>query len=230
MTNTITTWMWDSPWRRGKYSHRDVNRLLRMLDRTLPTEFQLVCFTNKPTGIDPRVKVLPLPSDPRDFDYNGGGANCFIRMWLFTQEAREVLGVDSVLNLDLDCIVTGDLSPMLNSPHDFHINAKAGSPRHYNGAMFKVTLGMNPEMYTELSPEAFKRALIFLRGRGIFPVGSDQAWMSHMIKGAPTWTAKDGVYHLWAMHDKGEVPPGCRIVFLSGGDVPDLPLSKLGET
>jgi hypothetical protein len=73
-------------------------------------------------------------------------------------------------------------------------------------------------------------------------IGSDQAWMSHAIKGAPTWTKRDGIFSFRldiklkvALRGRGRIagrggatqtmrsgalPPEARIVFFHGLEDP----------
>jgi len=102
------------------YSSDDVNRLAAQVRRHLPRPHRFVCFTDDPTGLDPRIEALPLPElglPP------GHGDTRWRKLGLFR---RDLGGPDAPLTgttlfLDIDLVVVDDLSPFFDLPGDFFI-------------------------------------------------------------------------------------------------------------
>lgn len=141
--------------------------------------------------------------------------DCYRRLALFSPHA--VLLGDRLVSIDLDCVVFGDLAPLL-TPQDFKIAKGKISP--YNGSMWMLRAGAHPEVFTKFDPnkspnEAFAHTDPETGGNYL---GSDQAWISHMLPGMPTWGPKDGVYmhYLLPQYTRTVKPANCRIVFFPG--------------
>ncbi len=65
-----------------------------MLERHVHIPHRLVCVTDDPAGIDPRVEIVPLWDKCRAL----GG--CYNRLWVFSHEARDLFG-DRFVCIDL---------------------------------------------------------------------------------------------------------------------------------
>lgn len=79
-----------------------VNRMLSMLTRHLAEPFDLYCITEDSTGLDPEIKVIAPP-----FDVPGW----WNKIFLFSP----VMPQGETLYLDIDQIITGDLTPLLET-------------------------------------------------------------------------------------------------------------------
>lgn len=111
-----------------------------------------------------------------------------------------------------------------------------GTP--YCGSLFMLNIGYRPDVFFGFDPAA---AANLRKTHGY--IGSDQAWMSHMIKGAPFWKKADGVFSFRLdiqlrvrmrnrgmiaskngpaslPHRDGSLPSRARIVFFHGAEDP----------
>jgi hypothetical protein len=158
----------------------------------------MVCVTDMPEGIDGSVRIVPLWGDLREY------GRCFVRLKAFAPEMRDILG-ERVLSLDLDTLVLGDLSPLLDRPESFVIWADPSRITPYCGSMWMVTPGAYPEVFSafDIAEHATLKARF-----GYF--GSDQAWMAYKLPGAATWTRHDGVmsFKNHVLKVKGDVLTG----------------------
>ncbi|MGD9388436.1 MAG: hypothetical protein PVI87_09465, partial [Gammaproteobacteria bacterium] len=59
----------------AKYGPAYANILRAMLERWLEPPFRLVCFTDDPHGLDPRIETRPLPDVPVGPDWPERGWN-----------------------------------------------------------------------------------------------------------------------------------------------------------
>lgn len=214
---TVVTFKWETPGYRAKFTSEHVNILRRMVARHYDKPHRFLCITDNPDGLDGGIETAPLWSDHRHVPNPTGGGRpaCYLRLKLFDPSIREVLG-DRFVMLDLDCIITGDLSPIFDRPEDAVFWNAPKVPWPYNGAMYMMNTGARPQVWEDFDPET-SPAETTARGYR----GSDQAWISHKLgRGEAVWTDKDGVYYLGAMRNRRVPPPNARIIFTTGGTAP----------
>lgn len=85
-----------------KYSSDYVNKLYRACVRNTTIPFNFYCLTEDGKGIDPAVKVLPLP--------HGGLDGWWNKIYLFSKELP-ITG--RIFYVDLDTLITGNIDHML---------------------------------------------------------------------------------------------------------------------
>lgn len=235
---TFVLWLWQGKTMgdgRVDYVADHVNRAASMLSRHVTRPHEVVCVTDMPDGIVPWVRIVPMWDDLADL------GKCYRRLKVFDPAMREVLG-PRVVSMDLDTVITGNLDHLFAGDEPFKIwgdrvpRAMVAS-EPYCGSLFMLTPGYRPDVFTSFDPGV----ALDLRKRYGF-VGSDQAWMSHVIKGAPTWTKADGVYSFrldiklkvnirsrgriagrggaTQTMRRGDLPPEARIVFFHGLEDP----------
>jgi hypothetical protein len=232
---TVILWLWNG-WR-PIYNYKHVNATVRMLADYLPIPHRVVCVTDTPEQIECEthplwaleIKVRGLPVSA-----TGGAAypNSYRRLKMFSPWAAEQFP-GQILSLDLDAVICDDISPLITND-DFKINKGRAAP--YNGGMWLLRTGTRTEVWEKFHPNAFA-----VTSRQRF-TGSDQAWISHVLKNEKTWDAPDGVYHYALLRNTGRSrpPPGngrfpmrvinrnaapqpqpqpddCRIMFCAGG-------------
>lgn len=217
MPVTICCWLWRG-WR-PVYTAETVNRWARMVTKHIRIPHRLVCLTNKPEGIE--IETLPLPPSPPGLECQASARpNCYMRMWAFSEEARQVLG-EKVLSIDLDVLILGDMTSFAQG-EQFGIVRGISSP--YNGSMWLAFPGRNPEVWTDLNSEAAGEAQNQKhqtgRHAGKSYYGSDQSWLSHKLPGAATWGNDQGVYQYAHIKGRGRLPPACRIILFAGREKP----------
>ena len=213
---TVVCYKWFDPQGRWNqhfvYGHEHVNRLGRMLSRHLPLPHRLVCVTDDPTGIDPEIATVPLDRELLAFGER------YPKLSLFDPEMQRRIGGGKFLCLDLDCVIVGDLGPLIDPTLDFCIRAGT-SVTHYNTSMILLGPGARQQVWAqfdrERSPQWASRH-----------IGTDQAWISFVLgPGESTWTAaRDGVLS-YKRHCSGQsdLPSNARVVFFQGNVDPSLP-------
>jgi hypothetical protein len=188
----ILTWLWKQPGGRTSYTAHHVNIFADMVRRNCSLRFSLACVTDMPEGIDPSVEIIPLPTDFAEITARWGPRkpNCFRLLSLSRRDAAKIFGGKRIASFDLDCIIGGDLAPILNCREDFKIFAGTHPSRPYNGSLQLLTAGCRPQVY-----ERFDQAGADASGEAFH--GSDQAWIAHCLgPNEATWDEADGVMHL----------------------------------
>lgn len=216
---TIITWLWrpTGTWRQGYTAHH-VNAVDRMLAAVMKSPYRHVCVTDMPEGI--KCKTIPLWKEP-NVRTRTGAPNCYKRLFLFSDKARELFG-DRFVSLDIDCVILKDLTPLFDTGDDFKILKGYSAP--YNGSMWAMNADARPEVWKDFDPRRSPRiAGKQRRDDGKFVIGSDQAWMSYKLPGEATWTEEDGVYQYSKIKT---VPKNARIVFFAGSRKPWHPEIK----
>lgn len=204
-----------APGYRSQFNPNTVNILRNMIERHYHGEFELVCITDDPIGIDHRVRIIPLWDDYSSLKNPNGMRNpsCYRRLKVFSAEAEQIIGPRFVL-IDLDVVITKDVTPLWNRAEDFVIWGNTHPRTHYNGSMMLMTAGCRQKVWTSFDPVKSPR---LTRDAGYF--GSDQAWISYCLgKNEAMWSRVDGVYS-YRLHIKnrfGTLPNDARIVLFHG--------------
>ena len=176
---------------RSSYAPDTVNVLRRMVARNYGKPHRFICVTDDGEGLDPEVEVVPLWDDYAEVPNPSfaNGPSCFRRLKVFSRDIGAVLG-ERFVCMDLDTVVTGDLSPILDRTEDF-IAWRNPSPRWpLNGSMFMLNAGARPQVWETFDP---KTSPAISHAAGCH--GSDQGWMSYVLgRNEATWGPEDGIY------------------------------------
>lgn len=220
--------MWDDPmitvvcWKWKKhdgfahdYTAEHVNTLQRMVARHYPHPHRFVCITDDPRGIE--CNVYPLWGD-LGLSRNACGEHlpsCYRRLYLFSNDMAKKFG-GRIVSLDLDVVITGDLSPLWNRDDTFvGWRQKALDPRLdfvYNGSMWMFKAGHHSDLWDTFRVDT---SPILTRMSGYY--GSDQAWISYRLKNTmPYWDESDGVYSYPRGVRNHGLPANARIVMFNG--------------
>ena len=216
MIDSVVVWKWDKPGYRSKFDATSVNVMRNQVARHYPHPHRFVCVTDDPTGIDPQIETYPLGDLFLDLvnPSFASGPNCYPRLRAFSPEFEEIAGRRFV-SIDLDTVITGDLSPLFNRPEDFVIYASVQAKNAYCGAMFMMTAGSRRQVWDQFDPSTSPR-LSNAAGHN----GSDQGWIEYILgRNEATWTAADGIFaYRWdCLKDRrGGLPPNCRMVAFHG--------------
>lgn len=227
----IMTWYWQQRPQRHAFGPDKVNRWAAQLRQHLTIPHELACVTDLPGGIDPDIRIIPLPKDFVDVRINNwseasGMPQCYRRLTLFAPHAAEIFGAKRFVSMDTDVIVTGRIDRLFEHDHDFRIFGGTSKRRPYNGSMVQMTAGARPQVYTDFTVERAREA------RSKF-IGSDQAWISLCLGwDEAKWTQADGVY-AWSPNFMRknrrpahattafvQPPAGMRMMFFPGFDNP----------
>lgn len=171
----IGTWLWGS-----KYGSHYVNRLERGVARNIPDDVDYDWHVWEPRREDEHLTHIP-------------GCMCRLRMWSEEwQDENNIAAGDTVVCLDLDTVVTGDIGPLFaEGDDDFAIllGANSANPCPYTGCAMMFRAGTHPEVWDDFSYEAVVRTPFFE-----FP--DDQGWLSVKLPHAKRWQvgAPSGLY------------------------------------
>lgn len=157
----------------NKYPADYVNCLYGMLLRTTSKPFSLFCMTEDEQGLHPEIKILPLTDTHLKAWWN--------KLCLFKPTFYHLEG--SVLFLDLDVVITDDLSPLFDyRPGEFVIirdrGARAEKETLYNSSVFRLDIGKHAYVW-----ERFEAASQDI----IAQLHGDQDWISQQINNAVLW-------------------------------------------
>jgi len=220
---TFVTFKWEAyPGYRSTFRAEHVNVLFRMIDRHYQAEHRNVCVTDDPVGIDTGIEVLPLWNDFANVPNPNGGArnpSCYRRLKLFHPDAWKQFG-ERVVAMDLDTVITGDLTPLFDRPEDFVIWGQTDFPKTqwYNGSLWMLRTGTRTKVWSEFQPNVSPR-MAMMAGKK----GSDQGWFSYILGPKEAiWTTADGVYsyrvHLSKMN--WQLPENAKFVAFHGATDP----------
>ncbi len=216
LIESVVCWRWKpAPGYRSDYPAKTVNVLKAMVDRWYPHPHRFICVTDDPDGIDPSVEIVPAWNDFADLTSPHGRKNpaCYRRLRMFHPEIGRVFG-QRFVSLDLDVVLTGEVSPLWNRPEPFvawgDTNPMPGS--HYNGSMILLTAGSRSQVWTRFDPTRSPAQALHA---GCW--GSDQGWLSYILgPGEAKWTKADGVYSFRNHLKSQRLPENARLVSFHG--------------
>lgn len=212
---SIVTFKWKpAPTYRSQYSAEVVNVLAAMVRRRYRDPHEFVCITDDPRGLDARIRVVPLWDDFAHLPAPQGSKNpsCYRRLKLFSGYMATLIG-PRFIALDLDIVLTGDVTALWNRSEDFVMVGETNPKTPYNGSMILLTAGARLKVWETFDPQ---RSPQLAKQAGFY--GSDQGWISYCLgKGEATWTRKDGVY-CYRNHLIGErdLPANARVILFNG--------------
>lgn len=177
---------------------------------------RFICVTNDTGGLNSAVEVVADREDFAAIPSPHGGTNptCYRRLRLFAPDAAETFG-DRIVAIDLDCVFTGNLRPLWDRPEYFVGWRDPFHPRQLNGSMFLLQAGSHPNVWAHFDPQHSPRAAKLAGYKG-----SDQAWISFCLPGAPAWTALNGVYSYRTDMLQYGLPPDAAVTVWHGAIKP----------
>lgn len=189
---TFVCWRWQS----RKHAYRStfgpdtVRTLQRMIARHYHQPHRFLCVTDRPEDL-PDVETVKLWDEFRDLPAPQGPKNpsCYVRLKAYAAEIADLFGPRFV-SIDLDVVITGDITPLFHRPEDFVIWGDTNQHTYYNGGLVLMNAGARRQVWDTFDPvQSPKKAA----AKGCF--GSDQAWISYCLgPGEKKWTKADGVY------------------------------------
>ena len=201
---------------RTEFTAQAVNTLSNMLKRNIDTgfDYEFICVTDNKDGIDQEIRTMPLWKNPAPAHGDVNKPNCFYRLRTFAEDFKHFVG-PRFMWLDLDCIITGNITPLLERPEDFIINRATNMRNYYNGSMVMMNTGSRKEVWDKFNAHTSPNVA---KAKGF--VGSDQAWISNVLgPDEARFTNADGVYSYQGdvMTDhSGNLPKNAKIVFFQG--------------
>ena len=160
--------------------------------------YRFVCVTDMQGDFGPHVEVLPIPESARAVcalktPEKPNFPSCYRRLWMFSDEARSI--APRVLLLDIDLIVTNNLSQIVDRKEDFvgwRPRASWNGRDRLGGGMYLLRTGTRQQVWTDFDAT---RSQAVARAAGFR--GSDQAWISYCLWGKEAiWSDNDGLYSI----------------------------------
>jgi hypothetical protein len=188
----------------------------------------VVCFTDEKI-LDPgdTVHWRPIPAIARHLMHlkspeGDRFPSCYVRLWLFSQEAHRALGVRKVLLLDVDLVVRKSLAPLFDPEDDFvgWLPIRDwGSKIRVGGGIYLLRLGTRTGVWDDFikdPTDAIRRAR--LAGYR----GSDQAWLSYKLAAnCMIYPPSAGIYSIRDLPSHNLIPPrDARLVQMNGPNKP----------
>lgn len=212
---TVVTWKWHTPSYHTQFNSGHVNILYNMVKRNFPGMKRFVCVTDDPSGIKDGIEIVPLGDQFAGIKNPSihNGPSCYRRLRMFSKEAESLFGKRFV-SLDLDCVITGELTSLWDTDKPFKAWGDTSRRNKYNGSMILLTAGARSEIWEKFDPI---ESPSLTRKAGL--LGSDQAWIHYCLgPSEPIWRKEDGVYsfrnHIENKMDT--LPENARIVFFHG--------------
>ncbi len=215
MKLSVLCWKWGS-----LFGPHYVNRLKLALRQHLAIDHQLFCVTDDPAGIDDDICVVQMPSEYADTP------RCRRRMKQYDRAFARLIG-KRILSIDLDMVITGDITPLVDRPEPI-VCWKVGYAGVFSGSFVLYDYDALHGLYDAFAadPEGYP-LVAWPRG-----VGSDQAMLNHWLSTQPPipfWTEADGIItyfgegyerfaHLGVGPTNPTLPPHARIVVLGSAD------------
>lgn len=200
------------------YGPHYVNRLYAMVARMLDLPFRFMCFTDDPTGIDPKVETAPLPPVTLDAYQNYP----WKKLGLFNRELADLEG--TALFLDLDLIVVDRLEPFFEfEPGKLAIIHNWTHPdrRIGNSSVFRFEIGADAFVLDTFHERSVQHWVDLYR--------NEQAFLSNVKPDIVFWPDEWCVSFKKHCLPKGirrwlvpaKIPDGTKIVVFHGHPKPD---------
>jgi hypothetical protein len=215
-------WKWKQPGFIHSYTSEHVNVMHDMIRRNQRhMKVRIICVTDDPVGIDSGVETFPLWKDFENLPNRSGKQlpSCYRRLKIFNPETQAAIGImpgERICSLDLDSIITNDMTSLWNKTEHFVGWAVRGNHhlRVFNGSMFMFTAGENTNIWSRFDPVKTPDQV----HRAGF-LGSDQSWLSYNFARDPTagtWAYPQAVSYPKEVARRPQLSPGVSIVMFHG--------------
>ena len=126
-----------------KYGAEYVNKLYAMVSRNITIPFEFVCFTDNKLGINPAVKIYPLPSLglPENIPERG-----WLKLATFQKPLEDLEG--SALFLDLDVLIVDNIDAFFEFDAEFALcfDEKKKTQFIGNSSVYRFEIGQHAEV------------------------------------------------------------------------------------
>jgi hypothetical protein len=195
-----------------KYGESHVNTHYRMISDNLNIPFNYFLFTDNISGhYNSNIKVCKL------WDYCRPLGGCYNRLFSFSKDMLPLVG-DRAIYMDLDMIITGDITRLLDRDEDFvyyKMRNASGPGQRMNNGMYMMTTGSRDFIWEEFISDP-QQAINMRKG-----AGTDQGWTNYRLdlENEAHWTqGVDGIYDMRQdiIFGKGVLPENCKILMWPG--------------
>lgn len=189
-----------------------VYKLQAMVKRHMPMKHEFICLTDRAYQLDNHYGVKAIPINRFELGGWWGKMVLFMEGWRYP---------DRVLYFDLDTVICGDLSPLMDLPIDFGICAnftRAAGIKNWPCRYGSCVMTFGPEFDGKIWSEFWKDRRAIMARAGHY---GDQKAIEELI---PNATLLQDVlphgYFLGYRDLKAEKPPGCSVVVFAGNSKP----------
>src|SRR6185369_11456219 len=146
----VVAWRWGH-----KYGAEYVNRLQAGVARHLKAQHKFICITNDNNGLN--CETWPILRPDLTFVRDG----CYARLHMFSPYWQERFGIDKLVCLDLDLVITRELDPLFEGDEPFKIlHGGHFNPCPFNGSVMMIRRGAHPEIWNDYNTsDAEKNAM-----------------------------------------------------------------------
>ena len=211
---TFVCWIWKGP---REYTAEHVSQWAAQIKKHYSKPCRIVCITDLFASV-PGCEVIPEPPESRTAasihaPLGPSFPSCYRRLWLFSEAAR-CLG-PKILLLDVDCLIVGDLTPLVETPGDFvgwRTHHKMGNPNRIGGGTWMLKTGTHRYVWETFTYDA---AMQCHRAGWL---GSDQGWLSCLLSAnCEVWPDDCGIYQRQdGVLDWTQAPSNARIIHFNG--------------
>jgi hypothetical protein len=222
---TVVLWHWGR-----RYTGKHIDAMRAMLARHLHLPHRIVCITDRPGDVPSGIETFDVKHTIPKQD-----SKCIRRMWLYAgpqPKGRPWPGDlgDRLLQLDLDVVLTDDITPLIDRPEPFVIwkgdsTIRTNRPHGwaYNATVMLLNAGARKDVWDRFNADRKGVTKAADADGWDSATNSDQAIATFLLKDNPpaVWTQADGIYAYRGisgpdgMKDSG-LPKGCRIVSFHG--------------
>jgi hypothetical protein len=213
---SFVCFQWNTGFR--AYTPERVNTLAKGVKKYYPKPHRFICVTDEIYGFNSDVEVIRLPESARwvtkiPSPEGTRFPSSYRRLWCFSEEAKS-LG-SRIMQLDIDCLITGNLEPLFDYPDDFvgwRPNAVWGNSQRIGGGTWLLRTGTHTRIWDTLSTDGIRRA------RRMGWRGSDQAWLSYNLAATcKVWPREEGIYQKQdGVYEWSEPPANAKIIHFNG--------------
>lgn len=216
---SIICWKWGNKIQKKKkiiYSSDHVNILFNMVQRNtknLNEEYEFVCITDNPQGINKDIRIIPLKSELIKYD------GFFVKLEIYKENFIDILNNDRFIAIDLDALIVNDISSLINRTEPFIIWGEHWRSEPYCTALQMMNCGCRSNVWDTFKIEDY------IKDDEIN--GLDQTHVNKILyPNEYMWTTKDGIYNfrsdiMKVTEFKRRINNGYEKIFNGDGTIPD---------
>jgi hypothetical protein len=209
----FVTWLWgDRNWH-SSYGPEHVNLLCDCIRRKYKGNAEFYCVTDNPEGLGDDITIIPLWPDFSELGH------CYRRLKAFSKEFGELIG-GKFCSIDLDVVITGDLTEIIDNAPDFAIMKDFQPPTPYNGSFFIMEPGARVQVWEEFVKDPHG---LIAKGDKLGYCACDQKIIATVLgKGERVLGDSDGFYsYKFAIKQRGnKLPENAKVIAFHGTGKP----------
>lgn len=210
---TVATWLWSRPGFRTQYTPEIVIEMRDMVKRFYKKPHRFVCVTDQKIDGVETIRLGKLFADLDNPTWENG-PSCYRRLIAFKKDAARLFG-SRFVSIDLDTILLDDVTELWDRKEPVVLLKGISKDVPYCGAMFMMNAGCRPQVFDLFDPKTSPQKT---SAAGI--KGSDQAWISYVLKREAHWTFGNDIVDFTHHIKESKKKPGAKIVFFNGSFKP----------